>query len=231
MKAVRLISASFLLAIAMYGPTAMAQQPDRQIQRKEDPKPELGPGTKPTIMESETARQSTAATTTGGQVTAAPVDPRVYLIGPEDILFISVWREPDFTRAVQVRPDGKFTLPLVGDVMAAGLTPNQLGDVLTKELSKLINKPEVSVSLQSVQSKKYYITGEVARTGSFPLVVPTTILEALTNAGGFHEYAKKNKIYILRGSKRIRFNYNEVIKGKKLDQNILVENGDYIHVP
>jgi polysaccharide export outer membrane protein len=111
------------------------------------------------------------------------------------------------------------------------MTPNALGENLTKELSKYINKPDVTVSVQSVQSKKYYITGEVGRTGSFPLVVPTTILEALTNAGGFREYAKKNKIYILRGKERIKFNYNDVIKGKNLEQNILVENGDYIHVP
>jgi polysaccharide export outer membrane protein len=87
------------------------------------------------------------------------------------------------------------------------------------------------VSLQSVQSKKYYITGEVNRSGIFPLVVPVTVLEALTNAGGFREFAKKNKITILRGSERIKFNYNEVIKGKNPQQNIPVKDGDYIIVP
>ena len=231
MKAVRRISAGFLLVISLSVPLVWAQQQQPEVQRKEEAKPDLAPGTKPTILETDAARQAAAKATVGGSITAAPVDPRSYIIGPEDILAISVWREPDFTRAVQVRPDGKFTMPLIGDITAAGLTPNALAEVMVKELSKFINKPEVSVSLQSVQSKKYYITGEVNRTGSFPLVVPTTILEALTNAGGFHEYAKKNKIYILRGSERIRFNYNEVIKGKKLEQNILVQNGDYIHVP
>ena len=167
----------------------------------------------------------------GGTLVAAPVDPRTYEIGPEDVLNIFVWREPDFTRVVQVRPDGKFNLPLIGDIVAAGLTPEKLGENLTESLSKIINKPEVSVSLQSVQSKKFYLVGGVNRTGSFPLVVPITILEALTNAGGFREYAKKNKVLIMRGKERIKFNYNEVIKGKKLEQNILVENGDYIVVP
>jgi len=231
MKAVRLIGAGYLLLASLAVPIAQGQPQDRPVQRKEEVKPDLAPGTKPTILETDSARQAGATAVTGGTITAAPVDPRSYVIGPEDILAITVWREADFTRAVQVRPDGKFTLPLVGDIVAAGLTPNALAEVLTKELSKLINQPLVSVSLQSVQSKKYYITGEVNRTGSFPLVVPTTILEALTNAGGFHEYAKKGKIYILRGTQRIKFNYNDVIKGKKLEQNILVENGDYIHVP
>lgn len=230
MKALRRTSACFLLVISLSAPLVRAQQ-QPEVQRKEEPKPELAPGTKPTILESESARQAAAQAMNRGSLTAEPVDPKSYIIGPEDILAISVWREADFTRSVQVRPDGKFTMPLIGDITAAGLTPNQLGEVMTKELSKFINKPEVSVSLQSVQSKKFYIIGEVNRTGSFPLVVPTTILEALTNAGGFHEYAKKSKIYVLRGTQRIRFNYNEVIKGKKLEQNILLQNGDYIHVP
>jgi polysaccharide export outer membrane protein len=231
MKALKLTSAGCLLVASLFATTLYGQQTQPEIQRKEDAKPELAPGAKPTRTELDAARNAANQQVTGGTLTAAPVDPRAYQIGPEDILAIQVWKEPEFSRTVQVRPDGKFTLPLLGDITAAGLTPNGLGENLTKELTKYINKPEVTVFVQSVQSKKFYITGEINRTGSFPLVVPTTILEALTNAGGFREYAKRNKIYILRGNQRIKFNYNEVIKGKKLEQNILVENGDYIFVP
>ena len=162
---------------------------------------------------------------------AAPVDPRSYLIGPEDVLAISVWREPEVSRLVQVRPDGKITLPLAGELAAGGLTPVQLEAQVTKRLSEFINQPVVNVSVQSVQSKKYYLAGEVNRSGSFPLVVPTTVLEAINAGGGFKEFANKSKIVILRGDQRLKFNYNEVVKGKNLKQNIYLENGDHIIVP
>lgn len=207
-------------------------------QEKQDPRPksadkapELAPGTSQTKLEMDTARSAAAGALTGGVITAAPVDPKTFVIGPEDVIFISVWREPDFTRAVQIRPDGKFTLPLVGELNGAGLTPDAVADEIREALTKYINKPEVSVSIQQVLSKKYYITGEVNRTGVFPLVTPITILEALVNAGGFHEYAKTKKIWIMRGKERINFNYNDVIKGKHMEQNIIVQNGDYIHIP
>jgi polysaccharide export outer membrane protein len=162
---------------------------------------------------------------------AAPVDPKTYQIGPEDVLAITVWREPDVSRLVQVRPDGKITLPLAGELTAGGHTPLQLQEQVTKKLSEFINQPVVNVAVQSVQSKKYYLAGEVNRSGAFPLVVPTTVLEAINSAGGFREFANKGKIVILRGDQRLKFNYNEVIKGKNLKQNIYLENGDHIIVP
>jgi len=164
-------------------------------------------------------------------VTAAPVDPKTFVLGPEDIVAVRVWREPELSFAAQIRPDGKITMQLVGEIEAAGKTPEELKDSVVEKLSDFLNKPEVSVSVQAVMSRRYYITGEVGRTGAFPLVVPITVLEALTNAGGFKEYANKKKITILRKGKIIKFNYSEVVKGKNLDQNILVENGDYIVVP
>jgi polysaccharide export outer membrane protein len=188
---------------------------------------ELGPATKPNLADKSGGADTVAAT----QGMTAPVDPNSYRIGPEDVLNIRVWKEPEFSGSVQVRPDGKFTLPVVGDIVASGLTPVELAARVTEALKTQIREPEVMVALQSVQSKKYYITGEVARSGIFPLVIPVTVLEALTNAGGFREFAKKNKITILRGTERIKFNYNEVIKGKKLEQNIMVKDGDYIVVP
>jgi polysaccharide export outer membrane protein len=161
----------------------------------------------------------------------AAVDPNKYLIGPEDVLFIRVWREPDFTGPAVVRPDGKITMPLVGEVQAGGLTPIQLTKSLTELLTKYINNPDVTVTVTDVRSKKYYIDGEVNRSGSFPLITPTTMLEALSNAGGFREFSNPKKITILRGTKILKFNYKEVIAGKHMEQNILVENGDHIHVP
>lgn len=162
---------------------------------------------------------------------AAPVDPKTYIIGAEDVLYVHVWREAELTRQVAVRPDGKVTLPLAGDVQAGGLTPEAFKKAVVEAYSKFVNQPEITVSVLSVLSKKYYIVGMANRTGSFALVVPTTVLEALNGAGGLQEFANKKKIVILRGSKRIRFNYSEVIAGKNLQQNILLENGDHIIVP
>jgi polysaccharide biosynthesis/export protein len=161
----------------------------------------------------------------------AAVDPKSYIIGPEDILSIRVWREPDLSGPVGVRPDGKISLPLVGEIQAGGLTPDQLAEKLKQAFSKDLTNPEVMVQVATVNSKKYFITGEVNRPGSYPLVLPTTILEAIAIAGGFRDWAVKKGILILRGPKRYRFNYNEVVKGKNLTQNVLLENGDHIIVP
>ena len=162
---------------------------------------------------------------------AAAVDPNKYLIGPEDIIFIKVWREPDFTLPAAVRPDGKITMPLIGDIQAANETPAQLTKTITESLGKYINNPDVNVFVSEVRSKKYYLDGEVNRPGSFLLVTPTTILEALSNAGGFRDFANTKKIRILRKGKILYFNYKDVSKGKNLEQNILVESGDHIIVP
>jgi len=160
----------------------------------------------------------------------AGVDTKTYVIGAEDILFIQVWNEPQLTKTYNVRPDGKISVPLIGELQASMLTPEKLGANVTEALSKLINHPDVTVSVQQVNSKKYFIMGEVQKTGSFPLVIPTTVLEALVNAGGFRDFAKKSDIVIMRGTQRMKFNYNDVIKGKHREQNILLEPGDQIIV-
>jgi polysaccharide export outer membrane protein len=162
--------------------------------------------------------------------TAAPVDPKSYIIGAEDVLLVRVWREPELSSTVVVRPDGRITLPLAGEVEAGGLTPDQLVQRVSEAFSKYLNKPEVFVSVMSVQSKRYYISGEVGRSGPVSLVTPTTVLQALSSAG-LREWAKKGKIVIMRGTERIKFNYNDVIKGRKLDQNIFLQDGDHIYVP
>ncbi len=161
----------------------------------------------------------------------AAIDPHKYEIGPEDILFIKVWREPDFTFPASVRPDGKITVPLAGEIDAAGETPIQLTRNLSGLLSRYINNPDVSVFVTEVRSKKYYIDGEVNRPGSFPLVTRITILEALSHSGGFKDFANTKKIRILRGGKVSFFNFKAVTSGKHLEQNVVVENGDHIIVP
>lgn len=160
----------------------------------------------------------------------APVDPKTYKIGVEDVLSIRVWREAELSGNVVVRPDGRITLPLAGEIEAVGLTPEMLGQRIAEALSKFLTKPEVIVSVASVQSKRYYISGNVLRSGPVPLVTPTTVLQALSSAG-LGQWAKRNKIVIMRGTERIKFNYNDVIKGKKLEQNIFLQDGDHIFVP
>jgi polysaccharide biosynthesis/export protein len=177
------------------------------------------------------AAPASAAPEKTPESSAAAVDPNKYLIGPEDLIFVRVWREPDFTLPASVRPDGKITMPLIGDVQAANQTPAQLTKSITELLSKYLNNPDVNVSVTDVRSKKYYLDGEVLKPGSYLLVTPTTILEALSNAGGFRDFANTKKIRILRKGNILHFNYKEVSSGKKLEQNILVESGDHIIVP
>ena len=161
----------------------------------------------------------------------APVDPKAYRIGPEDVLRIQVWREPELSGLVTVRPDGMITVNLAGDIHVNGMTPEALSARLKEEYAKFINNPIVQVSVQAVRSKKYYVAGQIQRTGAFPLIVPTTVMQALAQAGSFSDFANRKKIVIMRGDKRFTFNYNEVVKGKNLDQNIYLENGDFIIVP
>jgi len=177
-------------------------------------------------------RQEQSQSSPGGETNvAAPVDPKTYKIGPEDVLLIRVWREPELSGAVAVRPDGMVTVPLVGDIQVNGLSPEGLGARLKDEFARFVNNPIVQVYVQSVRSKKYYVSGQIARTGEFPLIVPTTVLEALAKAGNFTDFANRKKIVVIRGDKRFIFNYNDVIKGKKTEQNIYLENGDFIIVP
>jgi polysaccharide biosynthesis/export protein len=159
------------------------------------------------------------------------VDNHTYKVGPEDILNISVWNEPKFSGPYTVHTDGKFTLPLVGDIQAGGLTPVQIEPLVVQALSKLLVKPLVTVTVMSVLSRKYYLDGEINRPGEYALQAPTTILDAISKAGGLRDFANPKKIYILRGDKKIPFNYKEVIQGKNLGQNVQLEPGDHVVFP
>ncbi|MBI2680039.1 MAG: polysaccharide biosynthesis/export family protein [Candidatus Solibacter usitatus] len=155
-----------------------------------------------------------------------------YVVGEGDGLDIAVWGVRELTFSVRVRPDGKISLNLLGEVQAAGRTPLELGNDITESLKQkdVLRRPQVNVKVIQVNSKKYSINGEVMKTGAFPLVVPTRIMDALVNAGGFRDFANKKDIVIIRGAQRLHFNWNDVIKGKKTDQNVFLEHGDIIIV-
>lgn len=170
------------------------------------------------------------ATAPISKAAGAPVDTTKYKIGPADVLNIQVWHEPEFSGYAAVHEDGKFTMPLIGDLDAGGKTPLEVQDEIAESLKKYVVKPLVQVYIQDVGSKRYYLDGLVGRPGEYALVVPTTILEALSKAGGPGDFANKKKIYVLRGDQRIYFNWNDVIKGKHMEQNILLQNGDHIVV-
>ena len=160
----------------------------------------------------------------------------VYVIGASDVLAINVWKEPDVSRSIPVRSDGKISLPLVGEIQASGRTPLQLEQEITTKLTKYISEPEVTVMVQESRSQKFNILGMVAKPGSYPLVTSTTVLDALALAGGFRDFAKKKQIYILRKdvlgqSQRIPFNYNDVISGKNPQENVQLQADDTIVVP
>ena len=159
-----------------------------------------------------------------------------YIIGNDDELAINVWKEVDLTRTVPVRSDGKISLPLVGEIQAAGQTPRELEIAIGSRLKSYVTDPEVTVIVQQVNSRKFNILGEVNKPGAYSLAVPTTIVDAIATAGGFRDFAKKKGVYILRqdahGSvQRIHFNYAEFLKGKHPEQNIYLEPHDTVIVP
>ena len=160
--------------------------------------------------------------------TPAATDPN-YAIGAQDMIDISVWKEPDLTRTVPVRPDGKISLPLLNDVQAAGLTPTQLADQITASLKKFVTDPQVTVIVTEINSQRVYILGEVARPGAYPLLPQMTFLQALSSAGGFTTFANPKKIYLLRqengNQEKHSFNYKEVIAGKNYRPEYRPESG------
>jgi polysaccharide export outer membrane protein len=164
----------------------------------------------------------------------ASQDPN-YVIGGQDVLDISVWKEPDLTRQVPVRPDGKISLPLLNDVQAAGLTPSDLAARITDSLKKFVTNPQVTVIVSAINSQRVYILGEVSRAGAYPMLPQMTVLQALSSAGGFTQFANPKKIYVMRTSsgkqEKFPFNYNDVIKGKQSDENIVLKAGDTIVIP
>jgi polysaccharide export outer membrane protein len=157
-----------------------------------------------------------------------------YLIGPEDVLDISVWKNPELSRKVPVRPDGKVSLPLVNDIQAAGLTPSQLREQLAARLAEYVPTPEVAVIVQEVQSLKVAVVGAVKTPGRFMLKSPATVLECIALAQGLTEFASRDRIVVLRQNgnqtQRLPFNYSKIANGSD-QENFFVKPGDIIVVP
>jgi polysaccharide export outer membrane protein len=176
-----------------------------------------------------------AAATKPAIVPAAPVPSASdYVIGPEDLLQISVWKNESLSRQLPVRPDGKVSMPLLHDIQASGLTPMQLRDKIAAALAEFMPNPEVSVTVLEVRSYRVSVLGEVQRPGVLQLKAPTTVLEALALAGGFRDFASPSKIVIFRknghGTEKLRFNYNRAV-GTASEENLSLRSGDVVVVP
>lgn len=190
-------------------------------------------------QQSTVSDPSSSTKTTGSNThtaTPAPV-PADYRIGVSDVIAVSVWKDADLSGTVPVRPDGKISLPLIGDIEAAGKTTGELHDLIVTRLKPYVPDPDVTVIVDQINSQKYFVIGQVVHPGSFVLTAPTTVVEALAAAGGFVDWAQTNKIVIVRHTAgdqtdRIRFNYKDWLKkSDKKGSPIQLQNGDVIVVP
>jgi polysaccharide export outer membrane protein len=168
-------------------------------------------------------------------VSAPPKIGADYVIGADDMLDVSVWKEQELTRTLQVRPDGRISMPLLNDVQAAGLTPSQLSQTITERLKKYLTAPQVTVIVTQINSQRVYVIGEVTRPGAYPLLPGMTILQAISSAGGLTQFANSKKIFLMRNENHIQtkypFSYKEVLDGRKAEENLAVKAGDTIVVP
>ena len=211
LKRTSVIIALFLLGLAV---------PVRAQEGGDDSKP-----SKPAAAQSSSAAAPKAVTD----------DPN-YIIGAQDLLDVNVWKEPEVSRTVPVRSDGKISLPLAGEVQASGETPRQLEQELSAKLKSYISEPEVTVIVEQIKSQKFNVLGMVAKPGSYLLGNSPTVLDAIALAGGFRDFAKQKSIYVLRQNPdgtqaRLAFNYKEVIKGKNPEQNVRLQQNDTVVVP
>jgi polysaccharide export outer membrane protein len=166
---------------------------------------------------------------------ASALTPAGYVIGPEDVLTILFWKDKEISGDVIVRPDGKISTPLLNDIQAAGLTPDELRLRLNEEASRYIEDPNATVVVKQINSRKVFITGEVEKPGPYALTGPMTVLQLIANAGGFKEYAKRDGILIMRTEAgrqvQLTFDYMAVVRGRKLQQNVELKPGDTVVVP
>lgn len=181
------------------------------------------------------ARSQNSSTADWRANTDVAVNPDEYIVGEADTLHINVWKEPELSETVVVRPDGKISLPLVNEMKVSGMTPSQIQQLLTDRLKAYLVAPQVTVTVTEIHSKTVYITGEVLRAGEYPLLSPVTVLQLIARAGGLTTYANRHGIFVLRevDGKQVRypFDYNDVIRGKSAAENIDLKPGDTVVVP
>lgn len=216
-------------------PKAPAAKDPGKDQGKSAPGPAIQPaGPRVVDAPSDPAATSNPRATSATPLVRPPASgkqTKPYVIGPLDVLEVKVWNDPKLSGIVDVATDGTISMPLIGSVNASGLTAAELVVELKDKLSAVIIEPEVNIQVVRINSKKYAIFGGCMRQGEFPLVGDVTVLDAFANCGGFKDFADLKKIYILRGSQRLKFNYKDVIRGKHMEQNIPLENGDRIVIP
>ena len=167
---------------------------------------------------------------------SAPLVDDEFVVGTGDVLAINVWKETEVSRVVPVRPDGRFSLPLIGEVQASGRTTKELELEITEKLKDYVSEPEVTVIVQEIHSQKFNVLGMVMRPGSYTLTKPMTVIDAIAMAGGFRDFAKQKDIYVLRRDAagkqtRIPFNYKNVVKGQNHGQNLELESNDTVIIP
>jgi polysaccharide export outer membrane protein len=176
-----------------------------------------------------------AATAAAAPRATDPVVPPGYVIGTDDVLSIVYWKDKDMSADAQVRPDGRIALPLINEVQAAGLTPEQLREKITEESKKYMEDASITVVVRQINSRRAFITGEVNKPGPYPLTSATTVMQLISLAGGLREYANSKKIVIMRTVNgtptSLPFNYKDVVAGKNLTQNIELKPGDTVVVP
>jgi polysaccharide export outer membrane protein len=223
-------AAALVFALLVPGP-ALAQAASAPPQAKPAPQAAPAQQQKPPTPPARSATPPAKPPATGPSVTVASD----FTIGPEDVLGVLFWRDQEMSGDVTVRPDGMITLPLVRDVKAAGLTPDQLADAIQKAAAEYIAEPSVTVVVRQINSRKVFITGEVAKPGAYPLPSSMTVMQLIAVAGGLTEFADTKGISIMRveggQSKTFPFNYKDVAKGKKREQNIVLKPGDTVVVP
>jgi polysaccharide export outer membrane protein len=216
---------AFALAVAV-ATTLAAQTPSK-------PAPQPPPSQPRPAAPAAPGTQKPAPT--AGQPAEGVKPPPDYVIGADDVLGVVVWREQDLSTDVRVRPDGRVSLPLVNDVQAGGLTPEEFRVALTTAFAKFVEAPNVTVIVRQINSRQVFVLGEVVKPGTYPLTAPTTVLQLLAQAGGPTPYAKKNEIAVVRTidgrTTRHVFSYNDVIRGRKVEQNIPLRPGDTVIVP
>ncbi len=188
----------------------------------------------PAAAQSPVPQQQPPAAARDGEPGGVSLPPG-YVIGTDDVLTIVFWRDKEMSADAVVRPDGLISLPLINEVQAAGLTPEQLRESLVKAASKFLEEPTASVVVKQINSRKVYLTGMVTKAGSYPLTGNLNVLQLIAEAGGLQEYADSKHIVIVRNEAgretRFKFNYNDVVKGKNVEQNMTLKPGDTVIVP
>ncbi len=207
-------------ALVLFSSMALAQNAPAQPA----PSPASDKAAAPDKTTSEPSASPAAASSAGPE----------YVIGPEDVLHVAVWREADLTATLPVRPDGKISLPLLDDVQASGLTPKQLTESVTEKLKKYIADPRVTVIVTSINSKRIFLVGEVLHAGATPMLPNMTVLQALSSAG-LNQFANTKRIYVLRTEngkqQKLPVDYRKLVKGEHIEQNYPLQPGDTIVVP